>query len=155
VAKKELVTAPRRAIDEDCKAIQFCERWVADIAALCAPRGWRRSAAWQPSKFFRRTPGPAVFLNGATEIFRAGVVVRRQNRKISIVVIAHVRTIQTNHGGGRACSPVLYSDTASTGSADQLEHRSHSGCPRDPVQSRNYLAENQNLIVNFKEYDFY
>jgi hypothetical protein len=70
------------------------------------------------------------FLNGAIEVFRAGVVIRCQNRKISIVVIAHVRTIQTNHGGGRACWPVSYPDTTTTGSADQLEHRSHSGCAR-------------------------
>jgi hypothetical protein len=30
---------------------------------------------------------------------------------------------------------VLYPDTASTGSSDQLEYRPNSGCPCDPIQS--------------------
>ena len=47
-----------------------------------------------------------------------------------------MRTIQKDHLRRRACSPVSYSNTATTGSANQLEHRSDTGCPRDPVQPR-------------------
>jgi hypothetical protein len=53
---------------------------------------------------------------------RAGVVVRRQNRKISIVVIAHVRTIQTNHGGGRACSTPISWNIAAILELSKNEH---------------------------------
>jgi SOS response associated peptidase (SRAP) len=48
----------------------------------------------------------------------------------------HVRTIQTNDFRRGACSPLSYPDSTRTGSADQLEHRSDTGCPCDPVQPR-------------------
>jgi hypothetical protein len=47
-----------------------------------------------------------------------------------------VRTIQTDDLRRRACTPVSHSNTAPTGSADQLEHCSNSGRARDPVKPR-------------------
>jgi hypothetical protein len=49
--------------------------------------------------------------------------------------LSHVRTIQTDDFRRRACSPVSYPDTTTTGSADQLEHGSNSGRARDSVQT--------------------
>jgi hypothetical protein len=48
----------------------------------------------------------------------------------------HVRTIQTNDFGRRTFSLLSYCDSTATGSADQLEHCANTGCPCDPVQSR-------------------
>jgi len=59
------------------------------------------------------------------------------NPKKSIVVIAHVRTIQTNDFRRRTGSTVSHPNTAPTGSADQFEHCPNSGCPCDPTPSRN------------------
>jgi hypothetical protein len=50
--------------------------------------------------------------------------------------LSHVRTIQTNDLRRRACTPISHSNTAPTGSADQLEHCSNSGRARDPVKPR-------------------
>ncbi len=50
--------------------------------------------------------------------------------------LSHVRTIQTDDFRRRAGSAVSHPNTARTGSADQLEHRSNSGDPCDPVQPR-------------------
>src|ERR1700724_4729184 len=77
-----------------------------------------------------------VFLNGANEIFRQRVVVRLPKPKKSIVAVADVRAIQTNDIRRRTCSPVSHPDTAATGSDDQLEHCSDSGCSHDPAPSR-------------------
>jgi hypothetical protein len=51
-----------------------------------------------------------------------------------------VWTLSTNHGAGRTCSPISYSDTPRARSANQLEHCSNAGCFRDPTPSRNQAA---------------
>jgi hypothetical protein len=66
----------------------------------------------------------------------SGVVESSRSGGGSDSELNHVRTLWTNHGRGRTCSGVSYSDTATTRSADQLEHCSDRGCTGDPVQSR-------------------
>ena len=80
-----------------------------------------------------------VFLNGATEIFRAGLCVAKKDRNppknilpLLPVCSRYRRTTPREELARSYHIPV----PTTTRSADQLQHRSDSGCPLDPAQSR-------------------
>jgi hypothetical protein len=77
-----------------------------------------------------------VFFNGASEIFRSGMIIRRQNRKnpllLSPVWSRYRRTTPREELARSYHIPVPNHNEI----CDQLQHRSDSGCPLDPAQSR-------------------
>jgi hypothetical protein len=81
-----------------------------------------------------------VFLNGKTEILRAGVIVRCQKRSQPTENILPLLPVCSRYGRTTPREELARSYhipvPTTTRSADQLQHRSDSGCPCDPAPSR-------------------